>query len=403
MPKKAPRRLPRSFSIESIQAVWHSSRDARGLTAGSPGIDRATAAQFSSDLKNSIRDIRRELQQGRYRFRTLRAAPVPKANGGERIIAIPTVRDRLIQRVALAHLEKDKRFSARSEISFGFSKNRTLQDAQRRALELRQQHPWVLQADIVKFFDNISRHQIKKKIHDTISSKTVCRLLVSAVDTEIDYADPKIKAIAYENGIRPGRGLRQGMPVSPLLSNLLLKEFDESLVQAGIVAVRYADDVSIFADSEKACLQSLDLIKEKLSELRLKIPELAEGSKTTIASPEKPVEFLGVDIKRFNDGYRLCAPFKKIGKIDAKLKAFCNVEYCISNKRTLVQTLRSIDSLLVGHDRSMAIVSDRDEFAKRLASLRKTHVKALLISILGENAVKQLSAQKQAVLGVAEF
>ena len=149
------KRLPSTFSAENFKLIWRQSRDSKALRYGSAGVDGITAPVFKVRLEDNIRRIRTEMKAGIFRFGKLRLAPVLKPSGGFRIIAIPTVRDRLVQRVILHHLESDTKFNAGSPISYGFLKERTLPDAQRQALKLRNEYPWVLQADIVKFFDNI--------------------------------------------------------------------------------------------------------------------------------------------------------------------------------------------------------------------------------------------------------
>jgi RNA-directed DNA polymerase len=149
------RRLPKSFSDETIKRVWHDSRDASS-NPGTHGIDRVTAQRFSSSLPRTIARIRPLVARGEYQFAALRGLPLPKSSGGFRIIAIPTVQDRLVQRVLLHYLEHDNRFKADSPISYGFRKGRTLAQAQRRAVELRDQYKWVLKSYIVKFFDRIA-------------------------------------------------------------------------------------------------------------------------------------------------------------------------------------------------------------------------------------------------------
>ncbi|MGJ4854850.1 reverse transcriptase domain-containing protein [Labrys sp. La1] len=188
------RRLPKTLSHEAFREVWRRSRDAKGKSstgktrAGSAGVDNVTPAAFGSNLDLQIAHIRAELRSGSFSFSKLRLAPVPKNSGGFRIISVPTVRDRLLQRVLLAHLENDVRFrrAAFSSVSYGFTKGRTLADAQREARAQREAKPWVLQADIIKFFDNIPRDQVKKIISSRVRSKVIAQLLCNAVDCELD-------------------------------------------------------------------------------------------------------------------------------------------------------------------------------------------------------------------------
>ena len=106
------RRLPSSFSEESMKQVWLDSRDSKLTTAGKPGIDGHTASEFHHNIDSNVRKIRRLVQTGDYHFSRLRIAPIEKADGTKRIIAVPTVQDRFVQRVVLSELNSQKGFQA---------------------------------------------------------------------------------------------------------------------------------------------------------------------------------------------------------------------------------------------------------------------------------------------------
>jgi len=391
------------MSEDAFRSAWARSRDSSPQTAGAPGIDWMEAAIFSSDLKVRVADLRTSIRNNSFHFNQLRLARVIKPSGDFRILAIPTVRDRLLQRTLLDHLAQDARFPKTSSISYGFSKGRTLADAQRRALSLRQERPWVLQADIVRFFDNIPRELLRVMIRRRVSWKVVADLLCAAVDCEIDTSKPDRKRLVDDAGIRRGLGLRQGMPVSPALSNLLLKNFDELLVSRGFTAVRYADDIAIFGHSRSECEEALTVIQEGLSKLSLKISDLSEDGKTRILSPSESALFLGVDIVRFPDGYRLRAPTKKLKEIEASMAKMSSLQTCLEDKRNLGQVVRSLDSIVVGHAASMAVLDDGGEFIARLVAAKQKVLKGLLCSIFGEAAVARLTQQQLAILGIGSF
>jgi RNA-directed DNA polymerase len=358
---------------------------------------------FASRLKENIQVMREEIRVGTYRFNKLRMAPIPKPSGGYRIIAIPTIRDRLVQRALLRHLEGAPRFRAVSEISFGFTKGRTLADAQRRALVYRQQYPWVLQADIVKFFDNIRRSDIKKLITRKVRRMVVAELLCAAVDSELEDGGGRGAEIVQAAGIQKGRGLRQGMPVSPMLSNLLLLDFDETLASRGIVAIRYADDVAIFANNANECRDALAIIQQNLARIELKIPELVEGGKTVLSDPSKPVEFLGLEIKRFGQVYKLCTPNKKLQQIESDMAAIASIDRCIKEKQNIGHVVRSLDSFVIGHKASMTVLDDFESFLQRLEAAKRKHLNSLLISLIGSRAVEALDDSCRSVLGLQPF
>ncbi len=396
------RRLPTSLSTASIRNVWRYSRDATAKPAA-PGVDGIRAAKFSSDIADHVERIRQEIRAGTYRFNRLRLAPLPKDCGAYRILAIPTVRDRLVQRALLRHLEADVHFQPSSAISYGFAKQRTLADAQRAALSLRHAKPWVLKCDIVSFFDRIPRSHLKALITRKVGWKVIAGLLCQAVDCELHLPTLEDIELVRENGIQSGIGLRQGMPVSPMLSNLLLKRFDERLEKRGIVAVRYADDIAVFAQSRSDCLAALAAIQEDLAEIDLQVPDLMDDGKTSVLGPSEVAEFLGVDIRREDGGYRLCAPMKKLKRIEAAMLGMVQVKSCIEQKRNIGHVVRALDSFTIGHAASMAVLNDGGAFMARLEAAKRHQLRALLINLFGKSFVDGLSHDHLAILGVESF
>lgn len=397
------KRLPSTFSAENFKLVWRQSRDSKASRYGGAGVDGTTAPAFRARLDDNISRIRAELRAGIFRFGKLRLAPVLKPSGGFRIIAIPTVRDRLVQRVILNHLESDTKFDASSPISYGFLKDRTLPDAQRQAIALRNECPWVLQADIVKFFDNIQRDTVKSIVRKQIKRKLISELVQSAIDCELDEGGKQGARIARENGIQKGRGLRQGMPLSPLLSNLLLKKFDQKLDQRGIRAVRYADDVAIFASSKNDCKDALKFIQNELSKIGLEIPSLENNGKTTLAAPSETIDFLGIEIRRSGCEYRPYAPTKKIDKIRRIMIEASSLENCIAEKFNIGQLAKYLDRFVIGHSAAMTIIDDHQSFVERIEAAKKEALRNLIVEIFGSKAVSNLDDSKMAIIGIKDF
>jgi len=396
------RRLPASLSNDAIRRAWRNSRDAT-TKPGAPGVDGVRAHQFATDLAAHAERIRQDIRGGAFRFSRLRLARVLKDSGTYRILAIPTVRDRLVQRAILRHLESDARFKPSSGISYGFARQRTLAEALHKALELRQTRTWVLKCDIVRFFDRIPRDELKALIKREVGWKIIAGLLCEAVDCELQLSTIEDRDLVLQNGVQTGIGLRQGMPVSPMLSNLLLKRFDQRLESRGIVAVRYADDIAVFARSREECFAALEDIREGLRKLELTVPDLLDGGKTSVLTPSEIVEFLGVEIRRKGDGYKLCAPAKKIEKIEAAMSEMVQLDRCIEQKRNIGQVVRSLDSFVIGHAASMAVLDDGGEFMARLEAAKRHQLRALLVNLLGEKAVRELRPEHRAILGVEAF
>ena len=396
-------RLPPSLTEDALIGAWRRSRDSTPSKVGAAGVDSVSAQQFSSQLHEHIRSIGAEVRSGNFGFSKLRMAPVPKENGGDRIIAIPTVRDRLVQRAVLFHLEKSKRFEAGSEISYGFMKGRSLIQAQKQALALRHQRPWVLKVDIVKFFDEIPRQKLKMLVKPRVRSRVIARLIEQAIDCELDETSPQLRKIAADNGIVNGRGLRQGMPLSPMLSNLVLRRFDQRLITRGMAAVRYADDIALFFNSRQECIAAVDFINGSLSETGLRVPALSEGGKTVICEPSEIAEFLGLELKLFGSEYRLNPPTRKLVKIEIRMAEIATLRNCLNDKKNIGQVVRTLDAFVAGHRAALQGLEHGDDFIARLQWLKKKALEGLLVELFGAKAVETLDQGKLAILGIGEF
>jgi group II intron reverse transcriptase/maturase len=397
------RRLPRSLSEAELKAVWKTSRDNRGSSSGAPGIDGVSAIDFSKRLSASIYEIRGALRSGHFVFSPLRVCTVPKRNGNKRIIAVPTVRDRLVQRAVCQHLENDRRFPRPLSIAYGFVKGRSLECAHKKALEYRQEAPWVLQTDIVSFFDRIDRNDVLNVVKKTVRSKVIAELIGKVVCTELDYSDPLTMVLTKEHGLQKGRGLRQGMPLSPLLSNLVMREVDRNLEKAGLKAIRYADDIVVFSKSYEAAEDALEVVKELLKPLRLTLPPLSISGKTTITEKRKACEVLGVELRLVGDSYELCAPSRRLNDLQVNFSEISTSEYCSANKITLSRMLGHMEAVVSGHKRSVRGLKNADDFCSRIDSIHQKSIESLLKTIVGEKAYKNLSREKLAILGVMKF
>lgn len=397
------RRLPKSLTEAELKAVWKDSRDSRVTSAGAPGVDGVSAADFSKRLAPSLHQTREAIRKGHFAFSPLRVCTVPKKSGAKRIIAVPTIRDRLVQRAICRHLENDKRFPNPPSVAYGFVKGRSLEDAQRMALQHRQDAPWVLQTDIVGFFDQIERSDVLKAIKRRVKSKVVADLIIKAAGTELDYSDPLTTVLTKENGIRMGRGLRQGMPLSPVLSNLVMRDVDRGLERAKLKAIRYADDIAVFCQSQAECEAALEVITGLLKPLGLKLPPLDENGKTSITPDRKACEILGVELRLVGHQYEMCAPRKRLEDLKTHFDEIAKAEYCIANKLTLTRMLSHLDAVVRGHKRTVQGLSNASDFQKRVDALHQKAVESLIKSLVGEKAFATLTEKKLAVLGVKAF
>jgi RNA-directed DNA polymerase len=153
--------------------------------AGSKGVDNLTALQFAAQLDTNLSDLARLLKQGKFRFSRLRAVFIPKPNSEkERMICIPTVRDRLVQRAILQYITSKRSFPIYNSSSFGFIKDLGTSEAISAVVRLRGKYDWCLKTDIEAFFDRIPRQYLKERVGKYLGVHSLTPLIWNAIDCE---------------------------------------------------------------------------------------------------------------------------------------------------------------------------------------------------------------------------
>jgi hypothetical protein len=193
------------------------------------------------------------------------------------------------------------------------------------------------------------------------------------------------------------------MPVSPMLSNLLLQDLDLKVSENGISAIRYADDIAVFATSKNQCRDAFKLIKFELGKLGLDIPDPSEDSKTAICGPEEAIDFLGVEIRRAAKGYTLHAPTKKLAQIESKMAEISSISTCIKKQQNIGHVVRQLDAFTAGYRQAMDTLTDKESFLERLEAMKRKHIRNMLISMLGNKVVDEMNDDYLAILGVQSF
>lgn len=261
------------LSWPNLCQAWERVADNRG----SPGPDRVSITRFARHWEENLRRIQ-ELARGRkYRPGGLRRVTIPKRSGGQRLLSIPNVGDRVLQRATLNLLEAhlDRRFLS---CSYAYRPRRGVRQAVGAILQLRdagQRH--VVEADIDDCFDSLD-HTI---LLDLVRRKIDDRRVVALIEQWL--------AVGRRQR-HPDRGVAQGMPISPLLCNLYLHEMDWALVRRRWNLVRYADDLILCCASRTQAELGLEAITETLGALKLRL----EPRKTRISSFNEGFGFLGV-------------------------------------------------------------------------------------------------------------
>jgi RNA-directed DNA polymerase len=250
----------RILSKARLKNTWEDSRDST-TRAGSTGIDNESAKQFASNLDSNLDQMIKLLHAGKYGFSRLRPVFIQKAGSNkERVICIPTVRGRLVQRTITQYLASTKKLPIYNSSSFGFIKGQGAANAIDRAVELRSLYEWCVKTDIESFFDQVPRSFLKERVAIALPNHSLVPLICDAISCEI-RGSQDVQARAAAQGIRGGLGIRQGMPLSPILANLVLSKFDRAVETHKIPMVRYADDLLLFFAAKKRQSTDSDLSK----------------------------------------------------------------------------------------------------------------------------------------------
>ena len=151
----------------------------------------------------------------------------------------------------------------------------------------------------------------------------------------------------------------------------MLLDFDKMLEANNISAVRYADDLIIFAESYEECIQYHEMVKCELGKIGLSIPDIGNDSKTIVYSETDTVDFLGIGIAFKNDKYYPILTNKQMDKIREKINNYRDIDYCINNNLTLSVLLKRLDRVIDGYKQTYRICQNKTNLENSLSDLRK--------------------------------
>jgi RNA-directed DNA polymerase len=256
-----------ALTKENLQTAWKRVK----ANKGAAGVDGLDIGQTSQMLRTNWAGIRQSLLAGTYQPSPVRRVMIPKSDGSQRELGIPTVLDRLIQQALLQVLQPriDPTFSKHSH---GFRPGRRAHDAVKAARAYVQSGKRVVvDVDLSKFFDRVNHDILISRLRKRIDDAPVIRLIRVYLNTGI-----------MDGGvvIERQQGTPQGGPLSPLLANVLLDEVDKTLEARGYSFARYADDCNVYVGSKKAGYRVMALLRKLYDGLKLQINE----AKSAVAS-----------------------------------------------------------------------------------------------------------------------
>jgi RNA-directed DNA polymerase len=279
----------RALMLEAVdrQNVWRAAKRVM-KNDGAPGIDGMTVDELPDWLREHWSGVREQLLAGTYEPKPTRRVMIPKRGGGERMLGIPTVVDRLIQQAILQVLQPliDPTFS---DHSYGFRPGRSAHGAVRQMRDyVIEGREWVVDIDLEKFFDRVNHDILMGRLAKRIEDPKVLRAIRRYLDAGVMVEGIKVKR---------DDGTPQGGPLSPFLANVYLDEVDKELEQRGHAFVRYADDLRVLVKSKRAGERVMRWLVKRLDKLRLSVNE----SKSTVARVEER-PFLGFGLYTDRNG-----------------------------------------------------------------------------------------------------
>jgi len=232
---------------------------------GSAGIDGMEVEELGEWLSDHLPRLIEQLLKGSYEPQPVRGVEIPKANGGRRMLGIPTVKDRLVQQ-AIQQVLGERYEPVFSTRSYGFRLGKSAHQALKQGgIYVAQGKHYVIDLDLEKFFDEVNHHRLMWQLSTRINDRRLLQLI-----------HRYLKAGMMQGGLSSQRikGTPQGSPLSPLLSNIVLDELDKELNRRGHSYVRYADDVKIFVGSYRRAVEVKANITRYITErLNLKVNE----------------------------------------------------------------------------------------------------------------------------------
>ena len=289
---------------------------------GAAGIDGVEASTFQSQLQRDWETVKFQLESGIYQPQAVKRVTIPKSNGGERHLGIPTYMDRLIQQAISQVLVKQYEPTF-SENSYGFRSEKNAHQAALKAKEyINAGYSHVVDLDLSQFFDRVNHDYLMNELSRRITDKRVLKLIHKILRSGI--ADGT-------NCIPCKQGVPQGGPLSPLLSNIILDKLDKELENRGLRYVRYADYCSIYVKSKRAgdrVMESITRYIEK--ELKLVVNTV----KSSVTRPWL-MKLLGFTFYHKKGEKGLSVHRKSIESYKAKIRAItCRSRPCSISMRT---------------------------------------------------------------------
>lgn len=308
--------LKRILARDNMNAAYLKVKSNKGAS----GIDKMSVDELLPYLREHRLQLLEQIRDGKYKPNPVRRVEIPKEEKGKtRKLGIPTVVDRVIQQ-AISQVLTTIYEPQFSESSFGFRPRRGAHDALKQCQKYADEgYVYVVDMDLEKFFDTVCQSKLIEILSRNIKDSRVISLIHKYLNAGI------ICQGVFE---RSEKGVPQGEPLSPLLSNVMLNELDKELEKRGHKFVRYADDCMILCRSRRSAERTLaNIIKFIEKKMFLKV----NREKTSVAHISK-AKYLGYGIYRCKGKYRFRVHKKPQVKMKSRLREITNRNKAISNE-----------------------------------------------------------------------
>lgn len=234
---------------------------------GSAGVDEISLKQFDENLSKNLYKLWNRMASGSYFPKPVKEVIIPKSDGGQRKLGIPSISDRVAQEVVKAYIEPRLEAEFLSN-SYGYRPHKSAHDALTQVRENVRQFTWVIDMDIKSFFDEVNHELLMKAVEKHVPEKWVQLYIRRWLQTPIQTQEGLVH--------KQGQGTPQGGVISPLLANLFLHYVLDKWLLLNFPTVRfvrYADDVVVHCISEKQSHYVLEAIRRRLAKCKLRLSE----------------------------------------------------------------------------------------------------------------------------------
>ena len=301
-------------TIEAILNAGNLTKACRQVirNKGAAGVDSMSVKELKAYLDLNRDELTEHIRQGEYYPQAIRGKEIPKSNKKKRLLGIPTVVDRMLQQAVVRIIMPQYEYMF-SEYSYGFRPVRNTHQAIRKSMDyINSGYQHIVDIDLKGFFDEVDHCLLLQILYRKIKCRETMRLIRRWLRVPI-LLDGKL--------IKRRKGVPQGSPLSPLLSNIMLHELDMEMERRNLRFVRYADDFSIYCKTENEARKTVNSIFLYLrDQLKLPINREKSGIRRPLTFKILGYGFVSTYRKGEKGKYQLVVEDKRWITLKAKLK-----------------------------------------------------------------------------------